>query len=364
MPENQLGAGEVRDRAGLPKWDHHWASAAAAAGRSLKCRRRPAAPLSPLARGLACLNLHCFAVSWKRPRPSEASKSRFKHGGRRVWGALASVNYRNGAPAWWYARERASRGHFSLPPPSAALAAGAAPAATPEVVRVLDALLAEAQASVRPPTEDERRDAAEEAEAAGEGPPAGLTHAMQVRQAAEGLLIVAERLNSPEVRRRAGEHWAALAGHLDARLTQALYASLDEDDDWGGNDHSILWSRVRSGSAQLCAACTPSAALLCAASFAPCDAVPCQLHTCSAFGEQCLATCIPCVQVQGQPSTQALKVASSFGSAGLLGQVGGMEMLAAFLGGMGGQVGCRGSAGRVGCAEAASGSCRCGASGV
>ncbi|PRW44385.1 beta-lactamase transpeptidase [Chlorella sorokiniana] len=160
----------------------------------------------------------------------------------------------------------------------------AAPAAQPEVAQLLDALLAEAQASVRPPTEDELEDAAVEEEYSDEEPADGLAHGMKVRQAAEALLIVAERLNSPEVRQRAGQHWAALAGHLDALLTQALYTSTYSDD-YDGGDHSILWSRVQS-----------------------------------------------------RPSTEVVTVPSSFGSAGRMGQMGGLELLASFFGGMNDQV--------------------------
>ena len=41
----------------------------------------------------------------------------------------------------------------------------------------------------------------------------------QARMAAEALLLVAERVNSADVRRRAGEHWSALLWELDERIS-------------------------------------------------------------------------------------------------------------------------------------------------
>lgn len=119
-------------------------------------------------------------------------------------------------------------------PAAATAGAAAQPAA---VMAVLDRLLANVAASVRPALERELEDARPGSGAGGR--PA------RIRREAEALLVAAERAATPAFRQSHAELWPALAAELDRRLTEACYASIYGENSWD-DDYSVLWGRVRA----------------------------------------------------------------------------------------------------------------------
>ena len=87
---------------------------------------------------------------------------------------------------------------------------------------------------MRPATEEEAR----------EGPSA--RKALRLRQEAEALLNLGDRVSTPESRQQHGARWAPLVLALDKRLSEVLHTCPDEDESFWDGDNSCLHSSVSS----------------------------------------------------------------------------------------------------------------------